>query len=788
MRFHVFASNGAATATRRRSRRRLRAALAAAALAATTGFVALPASAGEPPAGIDLHVTLGTDLSDGACGGDTQLDVTRLDQVNFCYTVTNRSDTTLRYQTLEDDVVGTILSAIPLTLAPGASHQFNRIVTARDSQSPLSTWTADDVHPGYDYANAAETIFSDGFDGIAGGDSAPYDFIDITATGTPLDLKEDDLSVQADIGFPFTFYGQTATQLMVAYNGGLLFDLDRVFLTPTNTPLPNADIGPAILAYWTDIYYQQPEDGNIYYQTLGSAPNRRFVAEWFNLPIMIGGIQQDSATFEVVLHEGSNDILFQYADTSVGDPARDNGITTTIGLNAPIGVPASLQYSYKQASVGAGKAILFSPTTPTTFSANQQVELAVGVPKITVAPGQFGVFAAAGATTSGTLTIGNIGNRPLQWNINSVGAADRPTAPATAHRTPHPFGDATLTSALPAPNFHRSHTLAERSAAPQPLAEPVPAFGVDMDAGAIVSLDAADPDALSPIGSIGDLILTAGAFVDEGFGKLYVFDYYTNHLLTIDTASGAIDLVGSAELPGANGISWSALAWDPTTTKLYAIAYSQSRDGNFSYLYTIDPVTAAPTLIGPVSRIGVPGPGQGTGTLISGLAVDTTGHMYGIDLVADEFVEIDKTSGAGTSISSIGFDANYSQGLDFDDYTGTLYYAAFNNSAEQAVMYTIDPTTGSHTQVSLIGADPSQTQLTAFAIARLAGACAYPESLPWLRFTTTRGSTEAGDSTPIGVTFDATNLDAGTYHGNVCVTNNDATNRRVAVPVTFTVN
>lgn len=785
MRFLVSPPTAAPTATP--AGHRLRAGLAVLTLAALGGLATPPASAGEPPAdGIELHVTLGTDPSKGACGDATQLDVTRLDLVNFCYVVTNRSDVALHYQSLDDDVAGNLLSAVPLTLAPGASLQFNRTITARESQSPLSTWTAYDVHPGYAWtANAAagDAIFASGFDGAAGG-GAHYDFVDITATGTPLDLKEDDLSVQADIGFPFTFYGQTATQLLVAYNGGLLFDLDHVYFTPTNTPLPNADIGPAILPYWTDIYYQQPEDGNIYYQTLGSAPNRRFVVEWFNLPIMIGGIQQDSATFEVVLHEGSNEIVFQYADTSVGDPARDDGVTATIGLNAPEGVPATLQYSYKQASVGAGKAILFSPTTPIALAASRQVELAVGVPQITVAPGQFDVSAAAGSSASGTLTIGNVGNRPLLWNIGSVPAG---TPAVSARHAPRPFGDAALTSALPAPHFDRASGAAGRAAF-EPTAEPVPAFGIDMDAAALVSLDAANPQALSPIAGVGDLILTAGAFVDEDFGKLYVVDHYTNHLLTVDTGSGAIDLVGTAELPGADGVSWSGLAWDPTTTRLYAIAYRQSRDGNFSFLYTIDPVTAAPTLIGPVGGVGVPGPGQGTGTLISGLAVDTDGRMYGIDLVADEIVAIDKASGAGSVLGSLGFDANYSQGLDFDDYTGTLYYAAFNASSEEAEMYTIDTTSGALTQVAPIGADPGQTQLASFAIARLAGACAYPDPVPWLRFTTTRGSTDAGASTPVGVTFDASGLAAGTYRSHICVTNNDATNRRVAVPVTFTVN
>jgi hypothetical protein len=129
-----------------------------------------------------------------------------------------------------------------------------------------------------------------------------------------------------DIGFPFTYYGQTSTNVLASLNGGLLFGVTEGYLPGESMPLPDASLGAAILPYWTTIYYPQPEDGNEYFATLGEAPNRRFVLEWVNVPILVGGIHEDGATFEVVLFEGSNEILFQYADTNVGDPARDDGL------------------------------------------------------------------------------------------------------------------------------------------------------------------------------------------------------------------------------------------------------------------------------------------------------------------------------------------------------------------------------------------------------------------------------------------------------------------------------
>jgi hypothetical protein len=73
------------------------------------------------------------------------------------------------------------------------------------------------------------------------------------------------------------------------------------------------------------------------------------------------------------------------------------------------------------------------------------------------------------------------------------------------------------------------------------------------------------------------------------------------------------------------------------------------------------------------------------------------------------------------------------------------------------------------------------------AIARLGGVCAYPGDVPWLEYDNTRGSTTPGSTTPIEVTFDATDLAAGSYSANICIDNNDLTNKRLAVPVTLTV-
>ena len=72
-------------------------------------------------------------------------------------------------------------------------------------------------------------------------------------------------------------------------------------------------------------------------------------------------------------------------------------------------------------------------------------------------------------------------------------------------------------------------------------------------------------------------------------------------------------------------------------------------------------------------------------------------------------------------------------------------------------------------------------------------ACTAPADVPWLSEVPTSGTTAAGASTPVQVTFNSTGLAAGTYTANLCVTSNDpdagpgnGTNL-VVVPVTLNV-
>jgi len=109
--------------------------------------------------------------------------------------------------------------------------------------------------------------------------------------------------------------------------------------------------------------------GQIWYQLRGDAPHRMLVIEYYDMchisddPMDGGGTSTPWAhyTFEVILFEGSNSILFQYKEMLNGNAGQyADGRSATVGIENPAG-NGGLRYSYNQ--VGAlydGLTILFT--------------------------------------------------------------------------------------------------------------------------------------------------------------------------------------------------------------------------------------------------------------------------------------------------------------------------------------------------------------------------------------------------------------------------------------------
>lgn len=220
-----------------------------------------------------------------------------------------------------------------------------------------------------------------------------------------------------------------------------------------------------------------------------------------------------------------------------------------------------------------------------------------------------------------------------------------------------------------------------------------------------------------------------GDFVLGDFSKLYVLDYTNNQLAYLDTTTAARTVVGSAVPSG--GHVWTGMAAAPNGT-----IYASATDCSSSTLYTIDKNTGAATLIGTITNA----------PCAINLAIDPAGQwLYAVDIFNDNLVRIDPATAAGTVVGPVGINANYAQGMDFDDFTGTLYWAAYSSSGELRVL---DTNTGAST---LVGAFPGGAEIDALAIKSFAG------GVCWLTLTPDTGSVPANNSVVVDAHFQATN-------------------------------
>jgi uncharacterized repeat protein (TIGR01451 family) len=190
---------------------------------------------------------------------------------------------------------------------------------------------------GYTYADSNE----------AGG--ARYEWLDVT-DGTPLGLL-DDGEANVTLPFPFNFYGTVSTDIRVGNNGGLLFGVTTGDLAITNDNLGSTSTNNLIVPFWDDI---DADTGDVYYKTVGNAPYRQFIVEWYNRPHYSN---VGNATFELILYETTNNIKYQYQDVVFGDSLYDYGASATVGIRQT--TPNYLQYSYNQPVIQDALAICF---------------------------------------------------------------------------------------------------------------------------------------------------------------------------------------------------------------------------------------------------------------------------------------------------------------------------------------------------------------------------------------------------------------------------------------------
>jgi uncharacterized protein (TIGR02145 family) len=202
-------------------------------------------------------------------------------------------------------------------------------------------------------------------------------------------------------------------------------------------------------------------------------------------------------------------------------------------------------------------------------------------------------------------------------------------------------------------------------------------FGGSQYSSGNYTINLMHPDTMEFVNSIpGQTYLIAGTW---GNGIYYasevIYGTYDCNLVTVDPQTRLRTTIGNL------GEYLNGLAYDVTSQTLYGIDEHS--------LYSISTQTATKTFIGSV----------GLDKMLVNLACDITGQLYCLDLVEDSIGLIDKQNGQWTPLSSVGFDANFAQDMEFDLATGTLYWAARDWLAT-GWLSTLDPSTGITTVIN----------------------------------------------------------------------------------------
>ncbi len=183
--------------------------------------------------------------------------------------------------------------------------------------------------------------------------STTYTWIDASG-GTPVGISGDDTEATVPIGFEFPLYGVNYAQVKISTNGYLTFGTGSG-VEFVNRGLPSSLApAPLIAVFWGDLYV--PAASGITYQVFGEAPSRQLVVQWTGVrPVAAAG----TLSFQVMLCEGSGDVLVQYQDVVADDPVYDYGARATVGIQDEYGTTA-VQLSHNTAFLANATAYLMS--------------------------------------------------------------------------------------------------------------------------------------------------------------------------------------------------------------------------------------------------------------------------------------------------------------------------------------------------------------------------------------------------------------------------------------------
>lgn len=118
---------------------------------------------------------------------------------------------------------------------------------------------------------------------------------------------DDNFTGIINIGFPFTFFGNTYTQCVISGNGTISFNLSNANLgCPYTWPnlVGSGQANNSILVAMVDM--DLSIGGKIRYQSFGTPGSRKFIVEWCNVPLFGFSCNNLKVITQAIIYEGSN--------------------------------------------------------------------------------------------------------------------------------------------------------------------------------------------------------------------------------------------------------------------------------------------------------------------------------------------------------------------------------------------------------------------------------------------------------------------------------------------------
>ena len=165
-----------------------------------------------------------------------------------------------------------------------------------------------------------------------------FNNISTSLTATRILANANTGAESVNVGFNFNFFGSNYSSLFASTNGTLAFgtaNVDNINRDLETDPITRYN-APTIAVLW-DAWTFKPKPGAVtdalYYQTSGAVGSRQFTVQWNQAASKFADAPTGTVTFQAVLFENSNNIVFSYLDTFLATGTPENfGAGSTVGI------------------------------------------------------------------------------------------------------------------------------------------------------------------------------------------------------------------------------------------------------------------------------------------------------------------------------------------------------------------------------------------------------------------------------------------------------------------------